>query len=96
MDHEDFYANSFAPQPGQCFRLVVSSFSGAQGSPVHCPAPVEFRGRYKDVTGLMHDVEACMDHVGDLTDWERVNASIRDIRSARKRPFRSGGGPQAG
>jgi hypothetical protein len=52
-------------------------------------------GRYKDALGEWHDVEACVDHAGDLHEWHRIAASITDIRTGRPGPFRSGG-PQAG
>jgi hypothetical protein len=63
MDHEGYYAEAFYPEPGQCFRMVSSS---TQGSPVLCPKPVEFRGRFQDGRGKWYDVWSCIDHAGDL------------------------------
>jgi hypothetical protein len=71
---------------GKCFRMVSSS---TQGSPVLCPMPVEFRGRFQDGRGKWHAVWSSIDHAGDLTDWKRVSASLSDISDAPKSPFRS-------
>jgi hypothetical protein len=85
MDHEGYYAEAFFPEPGQCFRMVSGTTHGA---PVLCPKPVEFRGRFQDGRGKWHDVWSCVDHAGDLTDWQRVNASVTDIADAPKSAFR--------
>ena len=82
MDHEGYYAEAFFPEPGQCFRMVSSS---THGSPILCPNPVEFRGRFQDGTGKWHEVWSCIDHAGDLTDWKRVSASVTDISDTPKR-----------
>jgi hypothetical protein len=88
MDHEGYYAEAFYPEPGQCFRMVSSSTHGA---PALCPSPVEFRGRFQDGRGKWHDVWSCIDHAGDLTDWKRVSASVTDVSTAPKSPFRKTG-----
>ena len=86
MDHVDHYAESFSPQPGVCFRLVISANEGSRGAPAHCPDPVEFSGRFQDAKGGWHQVEARIDHAGDLTDWRRINASITDIGTGLAAP----------
>jgi hypothetical protein len=91
MDHEGYYAQAFYVEPGQCFRMVISPKPGSQGSPIHCPDPVEFQGRFQDGTGKWHEVWACKEHAADLPFWKRVSASITDISSAPKSPLRKGG-----
>jgi len=71
-----------------CFRMV-SSFR--HGAPTHCPKPVEFQGQFQDGTDKWHTVWGCIDHAPDLSEWKRVNASVADISSAPKTPFRKGG-----
>jgi len=73
MDHQGHYAEAFCPLPDRCFRLVNSAKSGAQGAPHHCPLPVASVGRFKDSQGRWHDVEACVDHDGDLIEVFPVN-----------------------
>jgi hypothetical protein len=68
---------------GQCFRMVSSSM---HGSPILCPNPVEFRGRFQDGTGKWHKVSSCIEHAGDLSDWKRVSASLTDIADGPKSP----------
>ena len=75
--------------------MVVSANAGSQGATVHCPEQVEIGGQFQDASGEWHDVEACIDHAGDLNEWYRFSAKITDIRTVRKGPIR-GGGPQAG
>jgi hypothetical protein len=68
------YAEEFAPFPGQCFRMVRSAVPGAHGSPHHCPLPVAYRGTFKDRTVERHEVEACLEHFGPLSDWMPADA----------------------
>ena len=70
MDHSDRYAYAFRAEPGQCFRMVVSSEPA--GASIRCPNRVEWRGSAQDGGGVWHLVESCMDHAGDLTDWRPV------------------------
>ncbi len=88
MDHEGYYAEAFYPAPGQYFRMVTSPNPGSQGSPILCPKPVEFRGRFQDGRGKWHDVWSCIDHAGDLTDWKRVSASVTKIEDVWSPAFR--------
>jgi hypothetical protein len=88
MDHESHYAEAFYVEAGQCFRMIISPNPGSQGSPTHCPNPVEFTGLFQDGTGKQHVVWSCIDHAGDLSDWKRVSASITDISEGQKSPFR--------
>jgi hypothetical protein len=88
---DDVGPESFSPQPGGWFRLVTVA-----GSQIRCPEPVEFTGRFKDWKDDWHEVEACLGHAEDLTDWRRVNANIVDISKARKiPPFRGPYSPGA-
>jgi hypothetical protein len=68
MDHQGHYAEAFCPLLGRCFRLVCSDVAGAQGSPHHCPLPVESFGRFRDSRGRWHEVEACSIHDADIED----------------------------
>jgi len=86
MDHERYYAEAFYVEPGRCFRMVTSSTPGSQGSPTHCPKPVKFRGRFQDGIGKWHEVWSCIDHVGDLTDWKRISASVTEMSSGTRGP----------
>jgi hypothetical protein len=88
MDHEGYYAEAFYIEPGKCFRMVINPNPGSQGSPTHCPKPVEFTGIFQDAKGKCHTVWSCTDHVGDVAEWKRVSASITDIRDAPKSAFR--------
>ena len=85
---ENVGSESISHQPGACFRLVTVA-----GSLIRCADPVEFEGRFKDWSGNWHDVEACIEHTADLTDWSRINASVIDISTARRSRFR-GPGPR--
>jgi hypothetical protein len=80
MDHEGYCAEAFYVEPDKCFRMVISANPGSQGSPTHCPDPVEFQGRFQDGTGKWHEVWACMEQAADLPYWKRVRR-----RSARNR-----------
>ena len=91
MDHEGYYAEAFYVEPGKCFRRVTSSKAGSKGSPIHCPEPVEFTGIFQDGKGKWHTVWACFDHAGDISEWKRVSASVTDISSAPRSPFRKFG-----
>ena len=63
-----------------------------------CPRPLSsphgVRRPVQGCNGRMRALAACIDHVRDLTDWERVNASVTEICTARKRPFRGSPGPE--
>ncbi len=81
-------AENFTVGPGQCFRMVVSAEPDGKSEPAPCPNHVEIAGRFQDATGHWHDVAACIDHAEDLDDWRRISASITDIGSVRRGPFR--------
>ena len=58
-------ANVVWPTPGLCFRMV---YSGTNGYPTRCPAPVRWRGLWRDPKGKRHEVDACEEHVADVDD----------------------------
>ena len=68
------YAEAFSPEPGRCFRFV-SRGGGSRGAPTHCPAPAAYRGTFKDRSGKVHHVEACIQHAGDVIDAEAVDVA---------------------
>jgi hypothetical protein len=78
---DDVGPESFSTKPGGCFRLVLVA-----EALIRCPERVEFEGFFKDWIGNRHEVQACIDHAEDLTDWNRISANIVDISKARKRP----------
>ena len=86
MDHEGYYADAFFVAPGRCFRMVTSTEPGSQGSPDHCPEPIEWRGRFQDRTGKWYRLESCDGHRADLDPVQRVTGPRID---PSKRPFRT-------
>jgi hypothetical protein len=68
--------------------MIISAEPDGQGAPTHCPKLVEIAGRFEDATGHWHDVAACIEHADELHDWRRISASITDIGSVRRGPFR--------
>jgi len=75
MDHEGHYADAFYVEAGQCFRMIMSTNSGSQGSPTHCPEPIEWHNRVQDRAGKWPKLESCAGHAGDLTDTRRIRDS---------------------
>ena len=63
MTSLDHYADSFSPQVGRCFRLVCRP--DAEGQPVHCPAPAEWRGVFLALNKRRYTVDACEGHAKD-------------------------------
>jgi hypothetical protein len=56
---------------GQCFRKVSAPGQhGAIATP--CPHIVEWRGRVQDADGKWLYVDACAQHVADLTFRQRI------------------------
>jgi hypothetical protein len=55
-------------QPGRCWRMV---YVNAAGHASHCEEPVEWRGRYRYVTGWK-PVWSCERHAGDLVGVRQV------------------------
>jgi hypothetical protein len=62
-----------SPSSDKCFRLVRDAVPGAHGSPHHCALPVAYRGVFTDRTGRDHNVVACIEHAGDLSEWHPVD-----------------------
>lgn len=55
----DLTLRALLPLPGRCFRLVVNA---GEAGPMHCPAPVAWRGSRRAPNGRRYRVEACEDH----------------------------------
>jgi hypothetical protein len=83
VEEKNYYAEAFFVQPGQCFRMVHSGV----GHAMHCPAPVEWHGRFQDGTRKWHEVGSCVWHREDLTDWRPIGPWGSD-RLATDRPVR--------
>lgn len=67
----EHYADAFhVSTPGRCFRMVARD--GGQGPPTHCPAPVAYRGRFRDSSGRTHQAEACQQHAMALEGVRRL------------------------
>ena len=54
---------------GLVFPDVNKAVPGRHRATSHCSPPVAFRGRFPDRNGKWREVEACIEHAGDLTDW---------------------------
>jgi len=72
MDHEGYYADAFFVAPGRCFRMVTSTEPGSQGSPDHCPEPIEWRGRFQVRTGGEVDALVADEHAIARDDLRHV------------------------
>jgi hypothetical protein len=55
-----YYAETFSPLPGRCFRLVARA--GGEGGPTHCLEPPAWRGAFREPNGRRYRVEACEGH----------------------------------
>jgi hypothetical protein len=56
----------------QCFRMVTC---GQTQKSVHCPAEVEWIGRFRCENGYWHGVGSCMSHVGATDRPVRIDRS---------------------
>ena len=61
-------APGFTTEPSRCWRMVFNDTM--QGS--HCPAPVAFRGRFRNHAGSDWTVDACESHTDELSDCQPV------------------------
>jgi hypothetical protein len=66
---ELYYAESFAPMEGRCFRMVSRTF---EGGPIHCPKPAAWRGSFYARDGRRYTVDACEGHYDPLTERSRL------------------------
>jgi hypothetical protein len=53
-----YFAESFSPLPGRCFRLVGDD----GGRPSHCPEPVRWSGTFRAPDGRRYRAQACDGH----------------------------------
>jgi hypothetical protein len=67
-----YYAESFSPMPGRCFRLVKRS--DAEGQPMHCPEPVAWQGTFRSLGGARYRVDSCEGHAGPLENRRNLSA----------------------
>ncbi len=91
MDHERHCAETFYIEPGTCFAWLLSAKPGSQGSPTHCPKPVEFQGKFQDGTGKWHKAWAASTKPLTYRKGVAVSANIPDISDAPRSPFRRRG-----
>jgi len=64
----DTVGDIFFVSPGRCFRMVQSP----QLQTTHCAEPAVWRGRWTDVNGRVHRVDACDVHGAVLKGLRRV------------------------
>jgi hypothetical protein len=67
MPGAPYYAETFPPLAGRCFRMVAHH--GAAG-PAHCPEPVAWRGSWRAPNGRRYRIEACVGHRPPLVEGD--------------------------
>jgi hypothetical protein len=70
-------APGFTVEAGRCWRMVFNAT--VQGS--HCPAPVAWRGRFRNHAGQVRTVWACEAHTHELSDLSPTTRNAPKLTS---------------